>query len=142
MGARADLVILAAEQVVDLQFFLMDAAKHHVARGSADRTADELLSKAASLDYVLLLCCEHADETIDATSAVGTALCETMTRAVDAALDVVERMLEPAGGADRSLERDARARTLFDVVRSLRERGIVGGDRLAFRTVTLENDLL
>jgi hypothetical protein len=31
---------------------------------------------------------------------------------------------------------------LFDVIRSLRESGVTPGDDLAFRTVTLANDLI
>jgi hypothetical protein len=136
-------VILAAENVVDLQYFLMDAAKRYVSARGVDATVDDLLANAAALDYALLLSSQHADETIDDDSAAALALRETVARAVGAALDVVERMLDARNDEfDDFVERHVRVGGLFDVIRSLRESGVTPGDDLAFRTVTLANDLI
>jgi hypothetical protein len=136
-------MILAAENVVDLQFFLMDAAKHYgTASGSATATA-ELLSNAAALDYALLLSSQHADEPIDDASPIGMSVRDTMTRAASAALDFVETMLRaPDEIFDDFVERYIRVGGLFDTIRSLRERGVAGGDALAFRTLTIADSVL
>jgi hypothetical protein len=134
-------VILAAENVVDLQFFLMDAARRHVAAG-ADAMADDLLASAAALDYALLLSSQHGEEELDATSAVGSSLRDTLARAANAALDVVERELRACATEPeeaRTLRR--RAVEVLDTIRALREREVLTGDALAFRCITLAEDI-
>jgi hypothetical protein len=83
-------MILSAGRVVELQHFLMDAAKRRLVR--ADATA-ELLTQAAALDYALLLSSEHGTEPIDDAAPVATTIRETMARAAAAALDVMEAAL-------------------------------------------------
>jgi len=136
-------MILAAENVVDLQFFLMDAAKHYGAAGGSATATAELLSNAAALDYALLLSSQHADEPIDDTSPIGMSVRDTMTRAAGAALDFVETMSRaPDEIFDDFVERYIRVGGLFDTIRSLRERGVADGDGLAFRTLTIADSVL
>jgi hypothetical protein len=136
-------MILAAENVVDLQFFLMDAAKQYGAASGSATATDELLSNAAALDYALLLSSQHADEPIDDASPIGMSVRDTMTRAANAALDFVETMLRaPDEIFDDFVERHIRVGGLFDTIRSLRERGVAGGDGLAFRTLTIADSVL
>jgi len=136
-------MILAAENVVDLQFFLMDAAKQYGAASGSATATDELLSNAAALDYALLLSSQHADEPIDDASPIGMSVRDTMTRAANAALDFVETMLRaPDEIFDDFVERHIRVGGLFDTIRSLRERGVAGGDELAFRTLTIADSVL
>ena len=143
MGAHATGMILAAENVVDLQFFLMDAAKQYAPASGSAASTDELLSNAAALDYALLLSSQHADEPIDDASPVGMTVRDTMTRAALAALDFVETMLRATDEVfDDFVERHIRRGGLFDTIRSMRERGVAGGDELAFRTLTLADALL
>jgi hypothetical protein len=131
-------VILAAENVVDLQFFLMDAAKRHVAAGGAEATADDLLASAAALDYALLLSSQHADEPIDDTSPIGFSLRDTMTRAAASALDAIERTRPAPGDLDAW---KLRVHAVFGVIAALRERGVVTSDELGFRAITLAEDV-
>ncbi len=143
MGPRRATVILAAENVVDLQFFLMDSAKYHAATGAGSGASDDLLSNAAALDYALLLSSEHGNEAIDADSAVGISVRATMTKAANAALDFVEAMLRaPEGVFDDFVERQVRAGGLFETLAALRESGVATDSDLAFRTLTLANDLI
>ncbi len=142
MGAFAGTVILAAENVVDLQYALMDAAKRLVAAGGAQAEADELLSNAAALDYALVLASQHADEEMDPASAVGCAVRDTMTSAAGAVLDALERMIRSRDDAAcrEFVERHTRPGGVLDVLRELRARGVADGDELAFRTLTIASD--
>jgi len=143
VGTRRATVILAAENVVDLQFFLMDSAKYYAATGAANGASDELLSNAAALDYALLLSSQHGDETLDDDSAVGVSLRETMTKAANAALDFVDVMLHASEDVfDDFVERQVRAGGLFETIASLRESGVATDSDLAFRALTLANDLI
>jgi len=143
VGTRRATVILAAENVVDLQFFLMDSAKYYAATGAANGASDELLSNAAALDYALLLSSQHGDETLDDDSAVGISLRETMTKAANAALDFVDVMLHASEDVfDDFVERQVRAGGLFETIASLRESGVATDSDLAFRALTLANDLI
>ena len=143
MGTRRATVILAAENVVDLQFFLMDSAKYYAATGAGNGASDELLSNAAALDYALLLSSQHGDETLDDDSAVGVSLRETMTKAANAALDFVDVMLHASKDVfDDFVERQVRAGGLFETIASLRESGVAADSDLAFRALTLANDLI
>ncbi len=144
MGPLAAVMILAAENVVDLQFFLMDAAKQFAASAGADASASgELLTNAAALDYALLLSSQHADEPIDDDSAVGMSVRDTMTRAANVALDFVEIVLRsPDDVFDAFVERHVRAGGPFEVIKELRDRGVASGDDLAFRMLTIANDLI
>jgi hypothetical protein len=136
-------VILAAENVVDLQFFLMDAAKRYVAAGGPDRMTDRLFGSAAALDYALLLASQNGDETLDDASAAGQSVRETMTRAAHVALDVVDRMLKARDDVFADfVERHVRAGGLFDVIAALQKRGVVTDGDVAFRTLTLASDLI
>jgi hypothetical protein len=142
VGALAGAVILAAENVVDLQYVLMDAAKRLVGAGDAQAEADELLSNAAALDYALVLASQHADEEMDPESAVGSAVRDTMTRAASAALDAIERMSRSRDdvACGEFVERHTRPGGVLDVLRELRARGVTYGDELAFRTLTIASD--
>ncbi len=143
MGALAGAVILAAENVVDLQFFLMDASRRFGAACGSKRAADALLSSAAALDYALLLASEHGNEAIDDDSPVGASVRDTMTRAATTALDFVEAMISTPDEILRDfVDRYVRAGGLFDTIKSLRERGAAGGNDLAFRTLTVADDLI
>jgi hypothetical protein len=144
VGTRRAAMILAAENVVDLQFFLMDSARYYAATaGTGTGASDELLANAAALDYALLLSSQHGDEAIDDDSAVGISVRETMTKAACAALDFVAVMLRaPDDVFDDFVERHVRVGGLFETIAALRERGAAAGDDLAFRTLTLANDLI
>lgn len=137
-------MILAATDVIDLQFFLMDSAKRYViASGSGHSAADDLLGSAAALDYALLLSSERANESIDETTPIASSIRETMTRAALAALDLIERMLAaPDELFGDFYERNVRAGGIFDVFRSLRKRDVVREDDVAFRILTVTDDLL
>jgi hypothetical protein len=142
VGAR-ERVILAAGDVVDLQFFLMDAAKRYVASSGSDAATDDLLSHAAALDYALLMSSEHDDEPIDDASALGTALRSTMTKATLAALDVARRMLSAREETfEDFVERHILTGNVFATIRALRERGATEGDEIPFRALTIASDLL
>jgi hypothetical protein len=136
-------MLLAAEHVADLQYFLMDAAKRYVvASGARVEDADELLSNAAALDYALLLSSEHADETLDDAAPVAETLRNTMTRAALAALDFADRMIEAPDDAFADFAgRHARRGGVFDVVRALQAGAAVTGDEVAFRLVTIASDV-
>jgi hypothetical protein len=143
VGAH-ESVRLPPDQVADLQYFLMDAAKRYVlASGGRLEDADELLACAAALDYALLVASERAYELEDDAGPVAATLRETMTRAANAALDFVERMVRaPESAFDDFVERHIRAGGVFDVVRALREGGVVTAHDVAFRALTLANDIL
>ena len=144
MGARATPVILAAENVVDLQFFLMDSARSAGAATAVEtERAAELLASAAALDYALLLASQYGDATIDDDSAVGMSLRDTMTRAANVALDFVEIVLRASDDEfDAFVERHVRAGGVMDVIKALRERGVAPDVDLSFRTLVIGNDLL
>ncbi|GAC1300068.1 MAG: hypothetical protein NVSMB19_05940 [Vulcanimicrobiaceae bacterium] len=135
-------MILAAGDVVDLQFFLMDAAKRYVDTGGAVAAEDDVLASAAALDYALWVSSEHASEPIDDGAPVAQTVRTTMTRASVAALDLVDRVL----CASDELFADFVGRHLhtggiFDVLRSLRNRDVVPGSDVAFRVLTATNDI-
>lgn len=135
-------MVLAAENVTDLQYFLMDTAKRYVvAIGAADE-ADELYACAAALDYALLLSSEHADQILDDAAPVAASVRETMTRAATVALQFARRMViaPPRLFADFA-DRHARPGGILDVLRELRERGVVTSTDVAFDLVTLSNDV-
>ena len=128
-------MILAAGDVIDLQFFLMDGAKRYApALGATDAAADDLLGSAAALDYALLLSSEHADEAIDNGAPIATSIGETMTRAARAALDLIDRILvaPPDTFADFA-RRNVRPGGILDV---LRRSPLVGADLDLKRPVT------
>jgi hypothetical protein len=136
------LVVLGADNVTGLQFFLMDAAKRYVAVIDAFDEWDELFASAAALDYALLLSSEHADEVIDDAAPVATTMRETMTRAAVVALRFTHRMLEaPRAVFTDFVERHIRAGGLFDVIDDLRRRGVIVSTDLTFRALMLANDI-
>lgn len=135
-------MVLAAENVTDLQYFLMDTVKRYVAAIDAEDEADELHASAAALDYALLLSSEHADQVLDDAAPVAASVRETMTRAATVALHFARRMAAapPRLFADFA-SRHARPGGIFDVLRELRERGVVTSTDVAFALLTLENDV-
>jgi len=137
-------VILAAGDVADLQYFLLDAAKRYVVEVTG-RTEDasDLLSSAAALDYVMLLSSEAATETIDDASPMAAGVRETLARAANAALDFIETM-QTAPPEIRSdfIARHAKDGGVFSVLRRMRESDALTNDDVAFRKLTLASDLL
>ena len=136
-------MILTVENVSGLQRFLLDAAKRYVVprTGSADAAAD-LLAAAASLDYVLVLASEHADQTLVEDSPIASGVRETLARAAHAALSFVEAMLQAPAEifsdfAARHLQRDG----IFEVLRALRAGGAIDDGEVAFRDLTLRSDV-
>ena len=136
-------MILSAERVCDLQFFLMDAAKRYVvARGAGVEAAHDLLASAAALDYALLLSSERADELLDDGLPIAIGVRETMVRAVRSALDFIEAMLEaPADAFEDFATRHMHPGGIFEAIAALREEGVVVADDLTFRALTLASDV-
>jgi hypothetical protein len=136
-------MILAAEDVADLQFFLMDAAKRYVVERTGDTIdASDLLSSAAALDYVMLLSSEPATEILDDASPIAAGVRDTLARAAGAALDFIEtlRRAPPAVRSD-FIARHAKAGGIFSVLRRMRERDALLDDDVAFRKLMLESEL-
>ena len=136
-------MILGAERVADLQFFLMDAAKRYVVtRDAGVASAQGLLASAAALDYALLLSSERADEILDDTLPVAAGIRDTMSRAVRSALDFIEGMVgAPQDAFADFAGRHVRPGGIFDVLAELRERGVVTDDDITFRTLTAASDV-
>jgi hypothetical protein len=137
-------MILRAKDVVQLQYFLMDGAKRYaLPSGAGLEAADDLLASAAALDYALLLASENGGEHFDDASPAAASLRESLTRAALAALDFLDRMLRaPDEAFDDFAERHVRPGGIFDVVRALREGGVLDSAGLAFRAVTVASDVL
>lgn len=134
--------MLAASDVVDLQFFLMDGAKRY-ADATGITEAGDLLASAAALDYALLLSSEHGNEPIDDRAPIAASVRETMTRASLAALDLVDRMSRAPDALFRDFaNRHVRSGGIFDVLASLRKRDVVLADDVAFRILTATNDFV
>lgn|GEM_PF-907444 len=135
-------MVLGAENVIDLQFFLMDTAKRYLDALDAFAEADDLFANAAALDYALLLSSERGDEAIDDAAPVAATVRDTMTRAAGVALDFAERLLAapPEIFAD-FVRRHGRDGGFFDVLAQLRERGVVTSTDVAFRALTLASDV-
>jgi hypothetical protein len=141
-GARRH-VILAAEDVADLQYFLLDAAKRYVVgtTGTLDDASD-LLASAAALDYVMLLSSEPATETLEDDSPIALGVRETLARAAGAALDFIETMRDAPADVRRDfMARHAGDGGVFSVLRRMRERDALTSDDVAFRKLTLASDL-
>jgi hypothetical protein len=137
-------VILAASDVADLQYFLLDAAKRYVVgNGGTIDDASDLLSSAAALDYVMLLASERATETIDDDTPIAAGVRETLARAANAALDFIETLSDAAPETRRDfIKRHAKDGGVFTVLRRMRERDALTNDDVAFRKLTLASDLL
>ncbi len=132
-------MILAAGDVVDLQFFLMDGAKRYVDASAGD--SGDLLASAAALDYALLLASEHGNEVIDNDAPIAVTIRETMTRASLAALHLIERLLgAPDVLFNDFVDRHIRHDDIFDVLRALRMREVVRSRDVAFRVLTATSD--
>lgn len=135
-------MILSAIDVVDLQFFLMDGVRRYVvATGDANAVADDLLASAAALDYALLLSSERANEPLDDAMPIARSIRETMARAALAALDLIATIV--AGPRDPFAEfarRHVGIDGIFATIASLRARGAIVDDRVAFRALTLADE--
>jgi hypothetical protein len=130
---------LSAAGVVDLQFFLMDAAKRQVADAGL---TGELLAQAAALDYALLLSSEHGDEPIDDAAAVAALIRDTMTAAASAALDFLQAILAaPDADFAAFVAGHARPGGIFDTVRALRKARAIVDEVIDFRLVTLASEV-
>jgi len=136
-------MILRASDVVDLQFFLMDVAKRYVvAGGERTAVADELLARAASLDYALLLSSENGDEPLASSDPVAATIRDTMTQAVTATLDFARTMIAaPRASFEDFAERYLRPGGIFDTLRSLRATGVIVSSDVAFSELTVASDL-
>ncbi len=150
MGAyeRRDLsgsaVILAAGDVADLQYFLLDAAKRYVvgATGEIDDASD-LLSSAAALDYVMLLSSEPETETLDDDTPIAAGVRETLARAANAALDFIATLRDaPPEIRSDFMSRHMVPSGIFSVLARMRERAALCDDDVAFRKLVLASDLL
>ena len=137
-------MILAAGDVADLQYFLLDAAKRYVVGDSGNiDDASDLLSSAAALDYVMLLSSEPATETLEDDSPIAAGVRETLARAANAALDFIETMRTASPEVREDfIKRHARDGGVFTVLRRMRERDALVNDDVAFRKLTLASDLL
>lgn len=136
-------MILAAQDVVDLQFFLMDGVKRYIhGSGQDGAAADDLLARAAALDYALLLSSERANEALDPEAPVAQSVRETMTRASLAALDLVDRLVRaPDEQFSDFVHRHIARGGIFEVLQALRARDVVTDCDIAFRTVTATSDI-
>ena len=136
-------MILCAVDVVELQYFLMDGARRCVAAsGTVDAVADDLLASAAALDYALLLASEHANETLDDDLPVAASIRSTLERAALAALDLIDELLAgPPEGFRDFLRRHGTREGIFVTIATLRARGAIVSDAVAFRTITVASDV-
>ncbi len=138
-------MILSAVDVVDLQFFLMDGARRYVATtGVVGPVADDLLASAAALDYALLLSSEHASDPLDDTLPVAQSIRATMARAALAALALIETIVHGDDGEFEAFaaRHPGRSDGIFSTIASLRARGVIVDDDVAFRALTLADDVL
>jgi len=136
-------VILTVENVSGLQRFLLDATKRYVVprTGSVEAAAD-LLTAAASLDYVLVLASEQSAETLVEDSPIASGVRETLARAAHAALSFVEAMLQaPPEIFEDFAVRHLQSRGIFDVLRALRDGGALNDGEVAFRDLTLRSEV-
>ena len=125
LGAHPKRMILAAENVVDLQFFLLDAARQYGRTRGLEVVTGDLLASAAALDYALLLSSQAADEPIEDASPMGLTLRETMTRARPTSpSNFVEAILRASDSVfDDFVERHIRVGGLFDVIKGVARPG-------------------
>ncbi len=115
------------------------AKRYVVAAHTPLVAAADLLAAAAALDYVLLIATTAPSQ---AEGAEADMVRETTTRAVAIALDFTERMLRaPAAPFEEFAEHHLGAGGLFDIVRGLRECCVITSTDIAFRAVTLGNDV-
>jgi hypothetical protein len=133
---------LRPSDVADLQFVLMDAARRPGAAALAPPgLREEMLASAAGLDYVLMLASGDGGP-FDGSGPQAAAVSDAMTRAATAALDFAAVLLaEPGAAAEDFLERRVRETGLFELVRALRDAGVVVSDELSFRALTLAHDV-
>jgi hypothetical protein len=129
-------VTLNAASVVDLQYFLMDAARRYA------RTDGDLLARAAALDYALLLSSEQGDESIDDAAPLAGMIRDVMSAAASSALDLVQEIVAGPDPPFRDFaERYGAPGGIFDVVRDLRSAQAIVDDGIAFRLVTLASEI-
>ena len=140
----ATSVILRARHVVDLQYFLMDAAKRYVlSNDSGIAGGDDLLASAAALDYALLVSTQHRDEPIPDDAPIVASGRETIRRSVRATLNFIEGMLQtPHDTFADFVDRHVHPGGIFDTLRGLRDDGALESDDLAFRALALEHEVV
>jgi hypothetical protein len=121
----------------------MDVAKRYaVTDGERSSVADALLSRAASLDYALLLSSEHGNEPLEAADAVAATIRDTMTQAVSAALDFARSMnAAPRDAFEDFAQRYLRPGGIFETLRCLRENDVVISSDIVFAELTVASDL-
>ncbi len=132
-----------AHDVSGLQHFLLDVVRRYVVAEELryDET-DELLASAAALDYALLVCRESEEDRPTPSAAVLEGIRESIERAVDRALDIISTAFDLADDAFRDFaERHAGPHGIFPVFARLRKDGALRSDELAFRAITLANDI-
>ena len=132
-----------AHDVSAVQHFLLDCARRYVvAQGQTYAELDDLLACAAALDYALLVCREHEEDRPSPSAAVLDGVRETIERSVARALDFIDAALAFPDGTFRDFaERHAGPNGIFPAFARLRADGAQRDDRIAFRAVTLANDL-
>jgi hypothetical protein len=137
-------VILRADDVVALQFFLMDVAKRYTVPCLHCSEPSDLLGSAAALDYPLMVAREAGGEfgvKDAATLATAATIGDIIGRCALAAVLVIEAMIaEPDVPFDDFATRHGRA--IFDTLRSLAASGALRSEDLMFRALTARSDLL
>jgi len=129
-------VTLSAASIVDLQYFLMDAARRYAPAET------DLLARAAALDYALLLSSEHGEQQIDDATPVAGLIRDVMSGAATTALDLAAEMLSASDETFCDFaERYGGPGGIFDVVRDLRAAQAIVDDGVAFRLVTLASEI-
>lgn len=127
---------LAAPLVAVLQGFLIDAAR----RFGAPAT---VLTRAASLDYVLMVASERSGELGDDDAAVVRGVRGTLAEASVSALDFIDVMLEARDEAYAAFAKShIRPGGIFDALSSLAACGALTDGDVRFRIVTLGDDVL
>jgi hypothetical protein len=136
-------MILRTRHVVDLQYFLMDAAKRYVlSSDSGIAGGDDLLASAAALDYALLVSTRQRDEPIPDHAPIVASGRDTIRRSVRATLDFIEGMLQtPHGTFADFVDRHVHPGGIFDTLRGLRDDGALQSDDLAFRALALAHEV-
>ncbi len=135
---------LSVRHVKDLQFFLIDAAKRYAGpRNDAGSLADDLLSSAASLDYVLLIASERPGDMLDAAGPIATGVCETVTRATLTSLRFMRGMLaEPSAVFSDFAQRHIEQSRILATLQALALAGAVQTGDARFAIVTTASDVL
>ncbi len=131
---------LAPAAVVELQRFLIEAAKASVQRSGPSRA--ELLASAAALDYSLMLASERPAELTSDDAPATAGVRDALTHGARLALDVAAAF-DAANDADDAFYRgELGSGRIFAALRELRICGAVTASDVTFRSVTTAEDLV